>query len=344
MWKSLQPHQRVVDDVPPDGPGVHSVEVDPVTPVVAALGEVRAESRQVVATRSEMVVDDIQDHGEPVAVGGVDEALQPVGAAVGLVGRVPADTVVAPSAAAAEGVDGHQLDVADSQLDEVCKMRDRRVERPGRGERADVQLVDDRSRQRPAGPRLVRPLVVVGVPAAGLMDAVGLPARSGVGQDRVVAIEQESVVGAVRDLDVDAPPAVVLGPHLVRLAAHPGPDPLGQRRPDPQLGHCRGLESIRRRLAEARRGFGSIAHARFGSSTAGVLAHLDCHASPVDPPHTSGGRRSTTRRAAGPNPCGGCLTRGPRAQHCPAFPRPWPRCWSEPRRWCSPTDRWPRSV
>ena len=83
---------------------------------------------------------------------GVDEPLQPVGAAVRLVRREPADAVVAPVVLAVERVDRQQLDQVDAQVDEVVEPLDGGVEGALRGERADVQLVEDAAGQLPAGP------------------------------------------------------------------------------------------------------------------------------------------------------------------------------------------------
>ena len=79
---------------------------------------------------------------------GVDQALEAVRAAVGVVGRVQVDAVVAPAALAGELGDGHQLDGVDAEVDEVVEVVDGAVEGPLGGERADVELVEDRRRQR----------------------------------------------------------------------------------------------------------------------------------------------------------------------------------------------------
>ena len=64
-----------------------------------------------------MVVDDVEDDGEPARVGGVDEAAQAVGAAVRLLRREPVDAVVAPVARAGEAGDRQDLDGGDAELD-----------------------------------------------------------------------------------------------------------------------------------------------------------------------------------------------------------------------------------
>ena len=56
--------------------------------------------------------------------------------------RVDVDAVVAPAALAGERCDRHQLDRGDAELAQAREVRDRGVERPLFGERADVQLVE----------------------------------------------------------------------------------------------------------------------------------------------------------------------------------------------------------
>ena len=62
---------------------VGGVEVDGVSPRRAVvIGEVRTEGGEVVPLGPEVVVDDIEQHREPGAVGGIDEGAQIVGVAV----------------------------------------------------------------------------------------------------------------------------------------------------------------------------------------------------------------------------------------------------------------------
>ncbi len=122
-----EPAQRVVDDVAADLGGLGTRQVDVAPPGVGAVGEVRAESVEVVARRSEVVVDDVQSHREPAPVTLVDEPLQPVRAAVLFVDGVPEHAVVAPVVGAAPGRNRHQLDEADAEVDEVVEAADRGV-------------------------------------------------------------------------------------------------------------------------------------------------------------------------------------------------------------------------
>jgi hypothetical protein len=138
-----QPVQRVVDDEPADLVALATVDVERLAPRrPVAVGEVGAELAEVVPLGAEVVVDDIEDDREPPPVAGVDQLLQVVRMAVGAVGRVQIDAVIAPTVLAGEGVDREQLDVGDAQVDEVIEVFDGAEERAGFTERAHVELVD----------------------------------------------------------------------------------------------------------------------------------------------------------------------------------------------------------
>ena len=152
-----EPHPHVVEDQPAHLGRALAVEVHQVAPGVAALLEVGAELRQVVAGRSEVVVDDVLDDAEPGRVAAVDEPLVAVGAAVRLVHGRPQHAVVAPVVGAVDGVDRHHLDEVDADRAQVVQAPERRVEGALRGEGADVELVDHRARQLATGPAVVGP-------------------------------------------------------------------------------------------------------------------------------------------------------------------------------------------
>ena len=72
-----QPHQRVVAEEPADLVAAGVIEIDRVAPRrVVAVGEIRAEPAQVVAGRSEVVVDDVENDRQAAGVAGVDQPLQ----------------------------------------------------------------------------------------------------------------------------------------------------------------------------------------------------------------------------------------------------------------------------
>ncbi len=151
------PAQRTPDDVAPHLVGVGVGDVDALAPRVARRRQVGAEAGQVVPRRPEVVEHRVDQHPQAARVAGVDEPDQAVGAAVGFVHAVPQHAVVPPAAGAGERVDRHQLDEVDSEIDQVVQLFDGGVQRAGAGEGADVQLVDHRAFDRPAGPIAVGP-------------------------------------------------------------------------------------------------------------------------------------------------------------------------------------------
>ncbi len=95
-----------------------------------------------------MVVDDVEDHREPVAVGGGDKLGEPGRTAVGGLRGGEIDAVVAPAAGPRELGDRHHLDRGDPPLGELLEVLGGGRERPLLGERADMQLVDDQLIER----------------------------------------------------------------------------------------------------------------------------------------------------------------------------------------------------
>ena len=143
----------------------------------------------------------------------VDEPLQAVRAAVGLVHRPQATPRRSPSRAARERGDRHQLDQVDAELAQVVQPFDGRVEGALRGEGADVQLVEDRPGSGgPARRRTRRSRR--GHDRARPVRPVGLPPRPRVGQRRA-AVQAEGVVGPAGAARRRVPPAVVGRPHRV---------------------------------------------------------------------------------------------------------------------------------
>ncbi len=243
-WKSLQPHDDVVEDVTAHLGAALGVEVDQVAPGVAARLEVGAEQGEVVPARAEVVVDHVEDHGQIAGVAGVDEALQAVRAAVRLVHGVPGDAVVAPVPDPVHPVHRQDLDMRDAEVDEVVQPLDRGVERAVRSEGADVQLVEHRAGQvapRPVG--VLPPVVQVVVEPRHPVDPVRLPARPGVGQDRLPVVDEEAVGRAGFEIaGLAGPPAAGAGSELEGDGAVPredgaSPHPFRQRRPHAQNRH-----------------------------------------------------------------------------------------------------------
>ncbi len=70
----------------------------------------------------------VENDAQAQFVGAVDEPLECLGAAVGLVHGPQGYALVAPAVAAGEGAQGHQLDVGDAQFDEMAELVGRRVQ------------------------------------------------------------------------------------------------------------------------------------------------------------------------------------------------------------------------
>ena len=136
---------------------------------------------------------------------GVDQPLEPVRSAVGVVRRVQVDAVVAPAAHAGELLHRHQLDVRDAELDEMVEPLDRAGERALGAERADVQLVEHAARQRRRPPAARRSTQTPrGRPAREQpCTPCRLPGRARVGARRP-AVERERVVDVRRRRGVRA--------------------------------------------------------------------------------------------------------------------------------------------
>ena len=77
----VDPIARIGDEEFAHRPGIGTVEIDRLAPfVVVAIGEIsRGERFEIVPVRAEMVVDDVEDDGDPESMGAVDEAAEIVG-------------------------------------------------------------------------------------------------------------------------------------------------------------------------------------------------------------------------------------------------------------------------
>src|SRR5262249_60079555 len=94
-----------------------AVKVDGGAPrTLMAIAEVsRAERREALAVRAEMVVDDVEDDAETVQVRGIDQPAEIVGRAVMMRRREQIDAVVAPVARSGRFGNRHQLDRRDAE-------------------------------------------------------------------------------------------------------------------------------------------------------------------------------------------------------------------------------------
>src|SRR5215211_2154461 len=142
-----------------------------------------------------MVVDDILNDRQTGLVAGVDELHVAERTSVPLMNGVPEHAVVAPVVRAVEGIDGHQLNEVDPELDEMVEPIDRSCQSPFGGEGTDMQLVDDAACELPAGPLLVRPNELFRIEGPRpTVNSVGLASGARIWKHGVGVIENETVI------------------------------------------------------------------------------------------------------------------------------------------------------
>ncbi len=263
-WYSCDPVERVLQEEATRVLAPVAVEIESRAPRGRVpVGEVEGtEARQVIAVGAEVVVDDVQQHGQAEAVGRVHQPAQIVGRAVAARRREGRDPVIAPVAVAGKIGHGHQLDGRHPERAQGAETLTRRREGAGRGEGADVQLVDDEVSQRPAGP------VRVGPSIRGrcdhhrrTVDAIGLPARGRI-RERPVAIQPVAVTRARRDVGPSSAEGAVTVPRQApRRTGASVPledqvDPHRGWRPDPERRSSRAGDGAERRVPRPRVGAG----------------------------------------------------------------------------------------
>ena len=196
---------------------------------LVAVGEVRAEGGDRLRAGPDVVVDDVEDHREALAVCGVDEARESVRPAVRRMRREGVEPVVAPVAIAGERRNGHRLDRRHAELAQLREARDHAVERPLARERSDVQLVDHELVE--ARLRAGRDVESARVEDAGRpTHSLRLPARARIGP-RCPVHDEEVVVAGPRG-HVPGPGPVVGALELVFRRTDAHRDGAGIRRPD----------------------------------------------------------------------------------------------------------------
>ena len=94
----LEPVKRVVNEEFADVPAVLIIEIDGVPPgCEMAFREERARiSREVISRRSEVIVDDIDEHHETKPMGAIDQALELIAARRRRIGRKGQHAVISP--------------------------------------------------------------------------------------------------------------------------------------------------------------------------------------------------------------------------------------------------------
>src|ERR1700730_12933351 len=155
----VDPIARIGDEEFARGAGIGTVEIDRLTPfVVVAIGEIsRGEQFEIVSVRAEMVVDDVEDDGDPESMGAVDEATKIHRSAVEPGWCEEVDAVISPAEPAREFRHGHNFEAGDTELRESRQLSRSGFPASVRGEGANMHLVYDELLARPPAPRTVGP-------------------------------------------------------------------------------------------------------------------------------------------------------------------------------------------
>ena len=194
----LDPVERVVDHERAHHLRAGPVVVDPVAPrgLVPRVEEVGRVAVQIVALGPEVVVDDVEEDGEAARVRGVHQRLEVLGPAVGRLGGVEEHAVVAPAPAAREVGHRHQLQRGDAEGDQMIEPLGHGRVGAGRGEGADVQLVEHEPLRREPDPGAVGPGMGQGIhDLARAVHVAGLEARGRIGHEQL-AVDAEAVARA----------------------------------------------------------------------------------------------------------------------------------------------------
>ncbi len=175
----------------------------------------RRDAVQIIAFGPEVVVYDVEQHRKTVRVRRRDEVLEIVGRSVAGIGRIEHHAVVAPISRAGKRRDRHQFDRGDAERNEFLELPAGGFIRAFKGERADVQLVHDVLVPGPSAPAVIRPGERRSDDRARRMHAVGLEARSGIG-DRHAPVDRERVArtrARICIVDVKPGPALLHREH-----------------------------------------------------------------------------------------------------------------------------------
>ena len=154
----FEPVTGVTDHVLADTGAVRAVVVDGIAPRGAVvIGEIGSQPPQIIPLGAKVVVNHVHDHRQTFAVAGIDQALQALDPAVGMLRRPGIDAVVTPVAITGKLGDRQQFQGIDPQFPQFGQARDDGVESPFGSEGSDMQFVHHPLRQRRRPPTGVGP-------------------------------------------------------------------------------------------------------------------------------------------------------------------------------------------
>ena len=136
---TVEPVQHVLDH---EGAHLANTKIDGGTPrgLRAGREKFRCVACDKIPLGAKVIVDNVEEHHQPVRVRRIDQSLEVVGAAVDLIRRERKHAVVTPVPSPEEVRDRHQLNCREPGSSDGLKFGNGRSKRPLRRKCADVKL------------------------------------------------------------------------------------------------------------------------------------------------------------------------------------------------------------
>ena len=122
-----QPHKGVVAKKSTHFIAKGSVEVDSCAPWSrVTVVKIWAETVQIVAGGSQVVVNNVENNGQTARVAGVNQMLEIIRLTVSMMRRIKVDAIIAPTAASGKFGNRHQFDMRGAEPGQMIEFFDRR--------------------------------------------------------------------------------------------------------------------------------------------------------------------------------------------------------------------------
>src|SRR5580704_12623976 len=157
--KFIDPHPRVIQKITANRIAVRPFKIDCVTPgSLVVAGEVRPKVGGVIPFWTEMVVDHVEHDRDSYPMAGIDQALESIAPAVGILNGEGIRAVVSPVSVARKLGDRHYFNSGNSQIFERIQTRNDGIEGALGRERPDVQFINYVMGQRYPAPTMIGPI------------------------------------------------------------------------------------------------------------------------------------------------------------------------------------------
>src|SRR5215469_4598957 len=155
-----------------------------------SIGEIWSEARKVITRRTEVVVNNVKYCGQTFCVTRIHQPFKCGRTAVYVMRSEQIHAIVAPSSPAGELSHRHQLKVRNPELYQVIEAFDRGIEGPFRRKGTDMDLKENRVRERRRNKILVAPgKCLVIDDSRSSVHSIRLKLRAGIGQRLLVVID-----------------------------------------------------------------------------------------------------------------------------------------------------------